>query len=198
MCINIFFVVICQKSFWNVVDWFHEGYSSKLIFSPMSWSPASMTRDFSFNWHLEITCGCFLERAWKVSSCLVPFSTSSSNLIWAELGTYSFSVFSYCWLEIYYNKFWCHVMKSAAQQITIFVNLSWSVTAWKLAWYQSATIGDLWVCFTVTTECASRSVKWVLFCLPSLSYAFPLDILVSLSLDILQKNLGVARVFIWV
>ena len=89
-------------------------------------------------------------------------------------------------------------MKSAAQQITIFVNLSWSVTAWKLAWYRSATIGDLWVCFTVTTECASRSVKWVLFCLPSLSYAFPLDILVSLSLDILQKNLGVARVFIWV
>ena len=32
MCINVFYVVVCQKSFWNVVDRLHELYDGKLLF----------------------------------------------------------------------------------------------------------------------------------------------------------------------
>ena len=32
MCIDVFYVVVCQKSFWNVVDQFNEGYDGKLLF----------------------------------------------------------------------------------------------------------------------------------------------------------------------
>ena len=31
MCINVFSVVVCQKSFLNIVDQFHKGYDGRLL-----------------------------------------------------------------------------------------------------------------------------------------------------------------------
>ena len=47
-----------------------------------------------------MTCEYFSVRAWKVSPSFVNFSTTRSNLIWAELGTYSSLILIFCWLEI--------------------------------------------------------------------------------------------------
>ena len=150
MCIDVFSVILYQKYFWNVVDRFHEGYDGKLHFPTMLRSPASMTRDFSFNWHSEMTCDCFSERAWKYSPYFITFSTDISNLFWSDLGTYSSSVFRFCCLEILKCRFWRRVMKSAVQRTKTISNLSWSVKAWKLKWYRDTEIGYPRVCFTVT------------------------------------------------
>ena len=140
-----------------------------------------MTRDLSFNWHSAMTCEWFSVRDWKFSPSFVPFSTASSNFIWADLGTYSSSVFSLCWLEILYCRFWRRVVESTAQRTTIFSILSWSVTVWKLTWLWAAEIGDPWVYFAVTSEGAAGAENRVLFCLPDSSDAFLSYIIVSLS-----------------
>ena len=54
-------------------------------------------------------------------------------------------------------------------------------------WYQAAAIRDPRVCSTVTSEGSDGAAKQVFFCLPELSDALLLDILVSLSQSIASE-----------
>ena len=56
--------------------------------------------------------------------------------------------------------------------------------ACKLTWLQATAIGDTRVWLAVASQVTAGASKLVLFYLPESSDAFPLEILVSISLDL--------------